>query len=427
VNPEIAGLAQRLETELAPEFRLLRPLGEGAMAFVFLAVETALERLVAVKVLRPKLAAEEVVRRRFAREARAAARIADPNVVVVHRVGALPDGLAYLIMEYVEGRTLEDLLAAEAPLELERCWALLAQIAAALAAAHQKRIIHRDVRPANVLIEDATGRAVLSDFGIAGIKETGTENVTRLTRASEVLGEPRYASPEQLLAEAVTEEADVYSFGVVAYEMLTGAGPFPARSAGELVRAHLRQTPRSLHEARPDLAPGLARLIERCLAKKPEHRPPARELAAAFAERGREPEDAQPVDPGVFAADPGEPPFFPALASFFAELRRRRVYRVAAAYLAAAFILLQSADIVLPALPVPAWVFPSLVALTLAGFPVVLVLTWIFDINRGGIQRTAEPSATLLPGDRLVRRLFQIAGVLLSMFAAGLLGWWMLG
>jgi serine/threonine protein kinase len=414
-------VAERVVPSLGDDLQQLRPLGHGAMAHVYLAAETALGRLVAVKVLRPELAADEVVRRRFDREARAAARVMHRNVVIVHRVGVLEENLPYLVMEYVEGRTLEDLLASGRPLETGRAHELLAQVASALAAAHEKRIIHRDVRPGNILIEDASGRAVLTDFGIAGIKETGSEVVTRLTRASEVLGDPRYVSPEQLLGEPVTEETDVYSLGVVGYELLTGAGPYAAESAREMVVAHLQGTPRSLREARPDLPEELSRLLERCLARKPEHRPSAREVVAALEVRAGQSASA---DAAPVTLD-HEPPFFPALSSFLTELKRRRVYRTAVTYLAAAFVVLEGADLVFPALAVPGWLYPVLVAATVAGFPLVVVLTWIFDINRGGIERTLEAGA-LLPGERIVRRVFEALGVLLSVLFALAVAWWML-
>jgi serine/threonine protein kinase len=422
-GPEPDGLADRLGAAIAPEFRLLRPLGEGVMALVYLAREPALERLVAVKVLRPELASDDVVRQRFLREARAAARVVYPNIVAMHRISELPDGSPYLIMEYVDGRTLADVLASEGPLEAEHARALLEQVAGALAAAHLKGIIHRDVRPGNVMVENDSGRAVLTDFGLAGIKETGSDLMTRLTSVGEMLGDPRYCSPEQLLGERVTEETDIYSFGIVGYEVVSGAGPFDAATPRQHVAAHLQQPPRPLAELRADVTPGLARLLERCLSRKPEHRPRAIEVRATLA-------TLSPAPPPLLHASSQpaatrDPPFFPALSSFLAELRRRRVYRAAAAYLAVAFVTLEAADIVFPTLPLPAWALPVLVAVTLAAFPVVLVLTWIFDLNRGGIERTPA-QAPLLPGDRLARRVLQSLGIALSLLAAVLLAWWVL-
>jgi tRNA A-37 threonylcarbamoyl transferase component Bud32 len=417
VSAHLDPLVDRLEHALGPEFRVLRAIGEGAMARVYLASETALERLVAVKVLRPEFVGDETASRRFLREARAAARLAHPGVVRIHRVGEMDDGLPFIVMEYFEGRALTDVLAAESPLSLERARRILAQIAAALAAAHAKGVIHRDVRPGNVLVESGTERIALVDFGIAGIKETGSEVVTRLTRTGESLGDPRYASPEQLLGEPVTEATDVYSFGVLAYEVLTGAGPYPAGTDRERVAAHLQQVPRPLAELRPGL-PAELLLMEKCLAKRPEQRPRAERLAPA-------------LDGSTAAAGPDyetEAPFFPALAAFLDELRRRRVYRVAVAYLAAVFILLQGADLVLPVLATPGWVYPAIVAVSLAGFPVVLVLSWIFDVTRSGIRRTPAPdSATALPADRMLRNTLKVAGLLASVAAAALAGRWLLG
>lgn len=426
-SPKADPVFDRLERVLAPDFRLLRPLGEGAVALVYLACETALERLVAVKVLRPELASDRVVRRRFSREARAAARIVHPNVVAVHRVGELADGSPYLIMEYVEGRTLADLLAADGPLGPDPGRAALEQIAGALTAAHQKGIIHRDVRPGNIIIEHDTHRMVLTDFGLSGIKETGSELITRLTRAGEVLGDPGYTSPEQLLGEPVTEATDLYSFGIVGYEIVSGSTPFGVTTARETVIAHVKHAPRGLRDLRTDAPVELARLLERCLAKKPEHRPRAADVRAALAAMTPQASTAPAAHSTGDAGLEHEPPFFPALASFLAELKRRRVYRAAVAYLAVAFVALQGADIIFAALPLPAWGLSALVGLLLAGFPIVLVLTWIFDLNRSGIERTTDAdSAALLPGERLARRILQLLGIVLSVAVVSLLVWWML-
>ncbi|MFL5541942.1 MAG: serine/threonine-protein kinase [Longimicrobiaceae bacterium] len=403
-----------VEAELAPDFRLLRLLGEGAMACVYLARETALERLVAVKVLRPEYAADPAAARRFQREARSAARIAHPNVAAVHRVGTLGGGTPYLVMEHVAGRTLADALAAGGAMEPERARAVLAQLAAALAAAHRHHVIHRDVRPGNVLLENETGRAVLGDFGIAAVMDGGGATPTRLTPLGDVLGDPRYLSPEQLLGERVTEAADVYSLGVVGYELLTLEGPFAAASNSRTVVAHLQAAPRPLRALCPAVDAALAGVLERCLAKKPEHRPRAAELARALA-----------GPPGLaLAAEPGDEPLFPALAAFARELKRRRVYRAGAAYAVGLFVLLQGADIVLPVLKVPPWTLTALLGAGLAGFPVVLVFTWIFDVTRTGIHRTeALPDEARTRGSRRARLALQLAALGLSIALAGVLGW----
>lgn len=408
-------LADQLQAGLAPGFRVLRLLGQGAVARVYLATETALERLVAIKVLRPELAADVATRRRFAREARSTARIVHPNVAAVHRVGEMADGAPYMVREYVEGRTLADALAGEGPTDPASARRVLAQIAGALAAAHERGIIHRDVRPGNILVERGTGRVVLTDFGLARIVESGSGRTTRITRVGEVLGNPRYASPEQLLGEPTTVETDIYSLGVVAYEVLTGEGPYAGRTTADILTAHVKGLPRDLLELRPDAGAELARLLGRCLAKNPAHRPSAAELAAAFAGA-----------PAAAAAPEDDVPAAP-LPTFLRELHRRRVYRTGAAYLAGAFALLQGADLVLRALPVPSCSYNVLAIAVLAAFPLVLVLAWGFDITRGGIRRTrAHPATQSAAGGRVVYLGLRAAGLVVSLLLAALVGWWLL-
>lgn len=411
-----------LEAELAPEFRLLRLLGEGAVARVYSARETGLERLVAVKVLRSELMDDDRVAQRFSREARSAARIIHPNVVTVHRVGSLSDGVPYIVMEYVPGRTLADLLAGGALPETARSLAILAQVDRALAAAHRHGVVHRDVRPGNILLEARSERTVLTDFGIAGIMETGGEVVTHLTRAGEALGDPRYASPEQLLAEPVTEAADVYSLGVLGYELLAGQPPFSGATDPERVAAKLRDPPPRLVPTHPHaVPPGASALLERCLARRPEQRPLAGELA-----RSLEPAAAEAPAPG-----PGQPlrpvghgAAIPLLSGFLSELRRRRVYRTAAAYLAGMIVLLEGSSLVLPALSAPDWLYRALVLLVVGAFPGVLALSWAFDVTPSGISRTEAVEADAA-GSR-GRAVLGAMGMAASIAIAGLLLWWLL-
>ncbi|HSG48168.1 MAG TPA: serine/threonine-protein kinase, partial [Longimicrobiales bacterium] len=238
-----------LEEELAPEFQVSRVLGKGSMGTVYLAREVALERLVAVKVPLPELARDDEVRARFIREARAAARISHPGACSVYRAGQLDDGTPYLVMQYLEGRTLADVLAAEGPFSRDTALSILEQVAGALAAAHAQGIIHRDLRPGNVMWNEATGRAILTDFGIAGILETGSQTVSRITRAGQRLGEVGFVSPEQLQGETLTEAADIYSLGVLAHHLLTGEGPFAGSSPAQLLKAHIQDSPRALAAA----------------------------------------------------------------------------------------------------------------------------------------------------------------------------------
>jgi serine/threonine protein kinase len=415
-----------IEAALAPEFEVLRPLGEGTVGSVYLAREVALQRLVAVKVPRKELASDEMVRRRFEREARAAARLSHPNVAAVYRVGRLPDGTPYLVMEYLDGRTLAESLAAGGALDQDPAIHVLHQVADALACAHAENVIHRDVRPDNVIWNPDPGRAVLTDFGIAGILETGSEVITRITRAGEVLGDPPYASPEQLMGEHVTAAADIYSLAVLGYEILTLQRPYRATSLRELTAAHLRQPPRELSELLPDVDRDLDALLRRCLNKEPRHRPRAAEVARQLAQIEAARAGTGPGKSGESGSDLVDAALenFPALHGFVRELIRRRVVGVAVIYLAAAFVLLQGAQAILPELPVSDWAYRALVALTLAGFPLTLVLSWVFDVTSTGIHRTA---ATAAPAGARYRMLFlKLLGLTLSFILSGLIGWWVL-
>jgi DNA-binding SARP family transcriptional activator/tRNA A-37 threonylcarbamoyl transferase component Bud32 len=268
--------------QLSAEFDVLRRIGEGSVAAVYLAREPALGRLVAIKVLADRFVGDVVAERRFEREARASAGIQHPNVATVFRIGRTAAGVPFLVLPYVDGGSLEDRLAAAGRLPIAEARRYVGQAAAALAAAHRMGIVHRDLRPANLLYDRATDRVLLGDFGLAAVLETGQERVMRLTRPGESLGDPRYASPEQLAGEPVTERTDVYSLGMVAFELLTGRSPFDASTGTEMLVAHVRQAPRRTSELRDGIDPELDDLIHRCLNKRPEHRPFAVDVADAL-------------------------------------------------------------------------------------------------------------------------------------------------
>ncbi len=267
---------------LAPEYEAVRLLAEGRSSRIYLARERALTRFVAVKVLSPAAMHEPVLVRRFEREARALARVKHPNVAEIYRLGVLADGARYLVLPYIDGGSLEDRLAARGPLSSAEVRRVLAQLAAALAAAHAAGIVHRDVRPANVLFDRASERLRLVDFGTAGLLDTGDLSATPLTRPGEALGLPAYTSPEQLRGEPVTDRSDVYSLGVLAFEILTGRLPFEAKTLLEVTAAHLEAPPPTLATVRPDSDPQLTALVQRCLNKRPEQRPYAKEIAEAL-------------------------------------------------------------------------------------------------------------------------------------------------
>jgi predicted Ser/Thr protein kinase len=400
-------LLDQLSASLGDDFEIVRPLGEGDFAEVFLAREKRLDRPVAVKVLRARLATDETAKKRFLREARLSARIQHPSVVAVHRVGELDaDGRPYLVMEYIDGRTFEDILAASGPLPEDEVRHIIGEVCAALDAAHELGIIHRDIRPGNIMRTRDGARIVLTDFGLAGILETGGEAVTRLTGAGQILGQVGHAPPEQLTGETIGPGSDVYAVAVTAYELLTGAGPFPkATRLADQIQAHLTGEPTPLRELRPGISPGLEDLLLRGLQKRPERRPSARQMKDRLSGSGD----------GTEAIPEG------ALDRFLVELKRRRVYKVGAGYGAFILVVLAFVDAALPALPfpIPDWTDSALVLGSLAGLPVALVLGWFFDVNAQGVERTRSASSDAPTGLRVI----QASAVLIILILTALLAW----
>jgi len=311
---------------LLPELEVTRLLGAGTAGVVYLAREEALGRQVAVKVLRPGFAeAEQRTAQRFEREARAAASLNHPNVVGVHRLGRLPDGRPYLVLQYVRGRSLADRMRAEGPWAAPAVRAVMVHIAAGLAAAHERGIVHRDVRPANVLWDTAAERALITDFGLAGLLEA-SESQAQLTMRGEVLGEVRYASPEQARGAQVTESGDVYSLGIVAYELLTGRVPHEGATRLELITARLAGTLPSFDDDVFRSDPGLTDLLRRCLCPQPEGRPDAATVARLASA-------PPPASAASFTLPIGE--------AVVAQLRRRRLPQFIGATAAAGWVLLE--------------------------------------------------------------------------------------
>ena len=270
---------EALQVALGPDFEIKRKLGKGSMAVVYLASEKALDRLVAVKVLLPGRARDETARRRFEREAKAAASLSHPNVVQVFRFGRLPDETPYLVMRFVKGRTMEERLKADGRLPTALARKVLLHVTSALAAAHAQGIVHRDVRPANILWDEESESAHLADFGIAALLATSGEDATRLTKTGQMIGDPRYLSPEQLLDHDLTELADMYALGILGYELYTLEGPYDAKTNTQWISAHLSAEPRDLRQLRPDVEPEVAELLKRCLNREPNHRPSAAQAA----------------------------------------------------------------------------------------------------------------------------------------------------
>lgn len=253
---------------LGGRYRLVRELARGGMGTVWVAEDPLLARTVAVKVLDPALATDDAVRLRFRREAVAAAAVSHPNIVATYDTGD-DDGTAYIVMELVEGRTLREVIDQLGPLPVPLACDVAGQIADALAAAHARGVVHRDVKPGNVLVQ-ADGRVKVTDFGIAKAADDA-----ELTRAGMVIGTARYLAPEQVDGTDVDDRADVYALGLVLYEMLAGRPPFAADSDVATALARLTGGPPPLVEVRPGVPDALAEIVSRALARNPDDRFPS--------------------------------------------------------------------------------------------------------------------------------------------------------
>ncbi|HYP47388.1 MAG TPA: protein kinase [Thermoleophilaceae bacterium] len=252
-------------TLLNGRFRLEEKIGSGGMSTVYKAFDPTLERWVAIKLMHRDISTDPDQLERFRREARAVARLNHPHVVTVIDAGE-DDGTPYIVFEYVEGETLKDRIRRLGRLPVAEAIAYGIEIARALSAAHSHRLVHRDVKPQNVLI-DRDGRAKVTDFGIARSLE-----MEGLTQAGRVLGTTDYVSPEQALGHEVTEQSDLYSLGVVLYEMLTGEVPFKADTQVAVAMKHVREPLPDVQRRRPEVAASLAGVVERAGAKETANR-----------------------------------------------------------------------------------------------------------------------------------------------------------
>ena len=300
---------------IVADYRVAEPLGSGASGTVYLAEDLVLGRVVALKVLSPALASDERFRRRFLAESRLAASLEHPNILPVYAAGDA-DGLLYLAMRRVAGADLGAILGHEGPLTPERAVALLGQAAEALDAAHAQGLVHRDVKPANMLVAREPGgeHLYLADFGLA----THARSPESLSGGPGLVGTVAYVAPEQIDGRQVDGRADLYSLACCAFECLTGRRPFERDSDLAVLFAHLNETPPSAHALRPDLPPGLDAVLKRALAKNPEDRQTS--CAQLVADTGRS------LDPTAPVAAPARPH------------RRRRVIAAAVALAVAAAI-----------------------------------------------------------------------------------------
>lgn len=281
------------------KYHILAEIGRGGMGTVYKAHDTVLDRVVAIKVLAPHLAGNEEFVQRFLHEARSAGRLDHPHIVTIHDVAQVA-GYSFIVMKYLEGRSLAEILRREGPLAPERTVRILAQIAEALDYAHARGLVHRDVKPGNILV-DTQDQATLTDFGIA----RGGEG-TRLTQAGMVIGTPAYMAPEQVKGTPVGPPTDVYALGVVAYEMLGGRPPFEGDTSRVLF-AHVYEAPPPLPQLNPKIPPALGAVVQQALAKEPGERFGSAGAFVAALRQVLEPDKGELARPGVVLESPPGP------------------------------------------------------------------------------------------------------------------------
>jgi serine/threonine protein kinase len=314
-QPDTASESSLVGSIIDNKVRLEAILGQGGMGAVYRGRHLLLERTVAVKVLRPEILTVEGSLERFFREARTAAATEHPNIVTVYDFGKLPDGGAYLILEFVEGKGLRHILLEQGVLPPPLALPILREVCAAVEFAHRRNIIHRDLKPDNIMLkrrDDGSTTVKVLDFGLAKTLEEA-ETSSSITRTGELVGTPAYMSPEHCSGEDLDARSDLYSLAVIAYEMLVGQPPFRGRVAA-ILTAQIQKPPTPLREVNPDLPPALEEAVLVALAKKPSDRPASvaewwnRLEAAYVAAYGAKPSPTIPLSlpaPAPFKAPDG--------------------------------------------------------------------------------------------------------------------------
>lgn len=291
------------------QFLIEKKIGSGGMGSVYRASQPAMNRLVAVKILHPKLTNRKDLAARFRREARAMSHLMHPNTVKVFMFGELEDGSLYIVMEYLDGKNLNQTVRREGPLSVERSVPILIQVCGALQEAHTQGIIHRDLKPENIFLSSNGGMkdyAKVLDFGLAKVTERELRpGSLMLTQEGMVFGTPEFMSPEQAQGKKLDARSDIYSLATILYEMLTGKLPYDAKTPMEFIQLHVTKPPIPLSERTPgkQFPPGLSEVVMKALMKAPEQRYTS---AAEFAEALKPYENGryEPPPGGRFQADP---------------------------------------------------------------------------------------------------------------------------
>ena len=311
VSASEAELRSHVERVLSSSYELDREIGRGGMGIVYLARDRRLKRQVAVKLLPPELAFRSEIRSRFLREAETAAQLSHPNIVPIYSVDER-EGLVYFVMGYVEGDNLAKRLHERGPMDAEETRRILCEVSDALAYAHQRHVVHRDIKPDNILLDKDSGRAMVTDFGIA---RAVSEGEARLTATGMAIGTPAYMSPEQAAGDRdVDGRTDLYSLGIVGYQMLVGEPPFTANTPAALLVKHLTEAPTPVEERRAGVPSDLARAVMMLLEKDPANRFPSAEAFVTALETGVVPTRDSLADTGSAPGYPLRAPTRPSRA-----------------------------------------------------------------------------------------------------------------
>ncbi len=387
---------------LAGKYKIEKLIKTGGMGSVYRGRHVLMDKTVAIKVLRPSLAGDDAVVARFSREAKAASKISHPHAVSVTDFGEAENGVVFLIMEYLDGRTLKEAIGKEGPLSLGRAVEIVRQVAGALDAAHGQGVIHRDLKSENIMLVSHNGGeewAKVLDFGIAKILQpVGSAADAEITQANLVVGTPQYMSPEQCSQSgALDARSDVYSLGIIVHEMLTGKLPFTGESATVVMMKQVQDTPPSVLESQSQLPAAVDRVIKRALAKQPIDRfQSAGELSAALADAASEDAAAIPVMVGAAATNANTPVSVPAAIDDLDEETVVRPRHEVGAPQSAEFVRAPSAA---PAVTVDRFnpwriIVPAVIAL-------VVVFAAVFLLTRGSsptdpnqLPLNADPNST---------------------------------